>query len=148
MEAVPGNKVHFGQYLALLKGFCTTVQAMTVFDREHNLVWQNSAKSIDTEWLSMRLKTFRDSGNDGELTELDDGHKLEMLNLVNEHQEAGLILCLCHAATQNTLLPAAANENIGLLNEFLLVDFQQSLALSSKENELNHMTDELTRRYE
>ena len=42
----------------------------------------------------------------------------------------------------------AANENIGLLNEFLLADYEQSLALASKEDELNHMTDELTRRYE
>ena len=42
----------------------------------------------------------------------------------------------------------SANENIGLLNEFLLADYEQSQALASKEDELNHMTDELTKRYE
>ena len=42
----------------------------------------------------------------------------------------------------------AANKNISLLNELLLTDYEQSQTLASKEDELNHMTDELTRRYE
>jgi len=148
MEIVPGNSVHFNHYLALLKGYCPTVQAMIVFDGELSFVWQSRDNSIDSERIATPLKTFRDSGNDGELINLDDGRKLEMLNLKTEHREVALTLCLCHGATENTLQPAAANENIGLLNEFLLVDYQQSLALARKEDELNHMTDELTRRYE
>ena len=34
------------------------------------------------------------------------------------------------------------------MTELLLTEYEQDLALASKEDELNHMTDELTRRYE
>ena len=46
--------------------------------------------------------------------------------------------------------PAAVSgqKSFVLLSELLLADYEQSLALASKEDELNHMTDELTRRYE
>jgi diguanylate cyclase (GGDEF)-like protein len=82
------------------------------------------------------------------LTSLENGSNLELVNLRNQHGEVALSLCLYLGATDKTVQAVAASENIGLLNEFLLADYEQSLALASKEDELNHMTDELTRRYE
>ena len=148
MQEVTTNSVHFDNYLALLKGFDPAVEGMIVFDHEGSFVWQDSSNSFELNVVVPRLKRFSDSDSDNELTSLEDGSTLELVNLRNQHGEVALTLCLYLGATDKTVQAVAANKKIGLLNEFLLADYEQSLALASKEDELNHMTDELTRRYE
>ncbi len=148
MQKSSADSAHFDHYFALLKGFCPSVRALMVFDHERNLVWQSSTNSVEIERISAQLETFHDSENDGQLTELGDGLSLEILKLENKHQVAALTLFLCHGASAKSPLPASTNKNIGLLNELLLVDFEQCRALVTQEEELDEMTDELTRRYE
>ena len=148
MPSLPGNDVHFDNYLALLKSFDPAVEGMIAFDHEDCFVWQDSIETLDLAVVVPQLKSFQDGDSDTALTSLEDGSNLELVNLRNQHGEVALTLCLYLGATDKTVQAVAANENIGLLNEFLLADYEQSLELASKENELNHMTDELTKRYE
>ncbi|MGB5329844.1 MAG: EAL domain-containing protein [Gammaproteobacteria bacterium] len=148
MSSLSGNNVHFDNYLALLKGFDPAVEGMIAFDHEHCFVWQDSTEALDLAVVVPQLKSFHDGDSDTALTSLEDGSNLELVNLRNQHGEVALTLCLYLGATDKTVQAVAANENIGLLNEFLLADYEQSQALASKEDELNHMTDELTKRYE
>jgi len=148
MPSPSDNNVHFDNYLALLKGFDPAVEGMIAFDHEQCFVWQDSSKTLELAEVIPQLKCFCDGKSDTELTSLDDGSNLELVNLRNSHGEVALTLCLYLGATDKTVQAVAANENIGLLNDFLLADYGQSLALASKEDELNHMTDELTKRYE
>jgi len=148
MPSPSDNNVHFDNYLALLKGFDPAVEGMIAFDHEQCFVWQDSSKTLELAVVVPQLKSFRDADSDTALTSLENGSNLELVNLRNPHGEVALTLCLYLGATDKTVQAVAANENIGLLNEFLLADYGQSLALASKEDELNHMTDELTKRYE
>jgi diguanylate cyclase (GGDEF)-like protein len=148
MPSPSSNNVHFDNYLALLKGFDPAVEGMIAFDHEQCLVWQDSSKTLELAVVVPQLKSFRDADSDTALTSLENDSNLELVNLRNPHGEVALTLCLYLGATDKTVQAVAANENIGLLNEFLLADYGQSLALASKEDELNHMTDELTKRYE
>jgi diguanylate cyclase (GGDEF)-like protein len=148
MQHPPAASVHFDHYFALLKGFCASVRALVVFDHERNLVWQGSTEDANLEQVLAQLKPFHDSESDGQLTELGEGLSLEIIKLENEQQVMALTLFLCHGATKNTPQPAAENEKIGLLNELLLAEFEHCRELVNKEEELDHMTYELTRRYE
>ena len=148
MSSLADSTVHFDNYLALLKGFDPAVEGMIAFDHEQCFVWQDSRKTVELAVVVPQLKSFREAGGDTALMSLENGANLELVNLRNQHGEVALSLCLYLGATDKTVQAVAANENIGLLNEFLLADYEQSLALASKEDELNHMTDELTRRYE
>jgi diguanylate cyclase (GGDEF)-like protein len=148
MQEMTGSCVHFHNYLALLKGFDPAVEGMIVFDHEGSVIWQDSSNTLEPDVVFPRLQTFSESDSDNELISLEDGSNLELVNLRNRHREAALTLCLYLGASDKTVQAVAANEKISLLNEFLLADYEQSQALASKEEELNHMTDELTRRYE
>jgi len=148
MQQLTASSVHFDNYLALLKGFDPAVEGMIVFDHEGGFVWQDKGNALKPDVVMPRLKSFSDGDRDNELTSLEDGSNLELVNLRNQHGEVALTLCLYLGATDKTVQAVAANEKIALLNEFLLADYEQSQALASKEDELNHMTDELTRRYE
>jgi diguanylate cyclase (GGDEF)-like protein len=148
MPSLSGSNVHFDNYLALLKGFDPAVEGMIAFDHEHSVVWQDNSETRDLAVVVPQLKRFRDGDSDTDLTSIEDGSNLDLVNLRNQHGEVALTLCLYLGATDKTVQAVAANENISLLNEFLLADYEQSQALASKESELNHMTDELTNRYE
>ncbi|MDH3629510.1 MAG: EAL domain-containing protein [Gammaproteobacteria bacterium] len=146
MATVPDSSVHFDHYLTLLKGFCPDVRAMVVFDHEQSCIWQGDASPLDLDQVVPQLKSFRAGDSDDVRVTLGDNASLELINLRNTHGEIALTLGI--EAVDKTVQAVAANQNIGLLNEFLLADYEQSLALATKEDELNHMTDELTRRYE
>ncbi len=148
MQQLTASSVHFDNYLALLKGFDPAVEGMIVFDHEGGFAWQDKGNVLKPDVVMPRLKSFNDGDHDNELTSLEDGSNLELVNLRNQHGEVALTLCLYLGATDKTVQAVAANEKIAMLNEFLLTDYEQSQALASKEDELNHMTDELTRRYE
>jgi len=146
MQAVSNGSVHFDHYLALLQGFCPEVESMAAFDPALGCVWKDETGSLDLDVTETQLESFRAGDRDDDRVALDDGSGLELINLKNVYGEVALTLCFRIAKTTSQSL--AANNNIGLLNELLLADYEQSQALASKEDELNHMTDELTRRYE
>ena len=67
-------------------------------------------------------------------------------NAANEFGGTELVLCLRSPGRAERR--GRGKKSFQLLSELLLAEYEQNLALASKEDELNHMTDELTRRYE
>ena len=148
MNAFNGN-VHFNNFLTLLRDYCPTLSGLIVFDREVGFVWKDQGSAIDPARLRPLAQVFSDGDTDDELVELDKGQLCQLVKLKNEFDEVVLILSLCltsEASVQGSSM--LQQEFFVLLSELLLADYQQSVALASKEDELNHMTDELTRRYE
>lgn len=146
MPTMPGSGAHFDHYLALLQGFCPEVESVAAFDHALSCVWKSGTGSPDLGLTEKQLELFQAGDCDDDRISLDDSFRLELINLKNVHGEVALTLCFKVVTDMSQAL--AANKNISLLNELLLADYEQSQALASKEDELNHMTDELTRRYE
>ena len=143
-----GIHVHFNHYLHLVKGYLPAVIGMLVFDRDGEFAWQDDGHAVDSERVLAPFNNFRNSDIDGVCRQVSDDLNLEMFNLKDEQGSVVLTLCICIDPAEKSTLPVVANEHTELLNELLLVEYAQSLALASKEDELNHMTDELTKRYE
>ncbi|MDH3762680.1 MAG: EAL domain-containing protein [Gammaproteobacteria bacterium] len=145
----PGSNVHFDNFLTLIKDYCPRVRGLLVFDSELDFVWQDDSVRLDAKRVQPLLQVLKDGDTDDEIIDVDGAGFAELVKLKNEHGEMGLALCLSLEPGQDAVPePVAQQKAFGLLGELLLADYQQSLALASKEDELNFMTDELTRRYE
>ncbi len=143
------SNVHFDNYLALVKGLCPSVQGLVAFGHDERIVWRDSATAPELEAMQSRLQDLRSAEHDELMIALDDDNWVELANLRNTHNEIALTLCFCISAEEKRSPKSVATlEPTQLLNTLLLADYEQCLALASKEDELNHMTDELTRRYE
>ena len=144
-----GSDVHFDNYLTLLKVYCPAVAGLAAFDQGLGFVWQDAAGRLDEKRLQPLVQELMDGDRDDQVIELDSGGSIELVKLKNRHGETLLALCLCLDATADAAAaPISRKNTFILLSELLLADYQQCLALASKEDELNFMTDELTRRYE
>lgn len=144
-----GSDVHFDNYLTLLKDYCPAVAGLAAFDQGLGFVWQDAAGRLDERRLQPLVQELMDGDRDDQVIELDSGGSIELVKLKNRHGETLLALCLCLDATADAAAaPISRKNTFILLSELLLADYQQCLALASKEDELNFMTDELTRRYE
>ena len=143
------NSVHFDNYLTLLKEYCPAVKGLLAFDSNIDLVWQDDSGRFDPKRVQPLLQVLKDGDSDSEIMELESAGFAELVKLKNEYGEMVLGLCLRLDRQQDKVPDAVSRKKqFVLLSELLLADYQQSLALASKEDELNHMTDELTRRYE
>ncbi len=143
------NSVNFNNYLTLLKGYCPSVCGLMVFDHEANHVWKDDSSMVDPARVKPLAQVLRDGDTDAEIVELDKGESVQLVKLKNEFGKLVLLLSLCMTSDANgNIKSILQQESFILLSELLLTDYQQSATLASKENELNHMTDELTRRYE
>ncbi len=153
MESSANAPTHFDQYLALLANFCPSIQGLMAFDSGLEFIWQDDAQLTDVKLVKPRVQFFREQGitNGCDQAVLDLGKQnwVELINLKDQNENIILTLCLIYSPVQKTApQPVACQQNIVLLSEFLGADYLQKRALESQENELNHMTDELTRRYE
>jgi len=137
--------VHFTNYLTLLKGLFPQLRGMIVFDSDVQPVWQDDGSKLDPARVEPLLRVLNDGDSDREQLELDSGDYVELVKLKSQHGSATLLLCLCFPRHADS---AADKESFILLSELLLAEFEQSRELASKDDELNHMADELTRRYE
>jgi len=147
--ATANNSVHFNNYLTLLRGYCPSVCGLMVFDREVNHVWKNESSMVDPARVRPLAQVLKDGDTDDEIVELEGGEFTQLVKLKNEFGELVLLLSLGMTSDANgNSKSILQQESFILLSELLLADYQQSIALASKEDELNHMTDELTRRYE
>jgi diguanylate cyclase (GGDEF)-like protein len=143
------KNIHFGQYLALLKSFYPTIKGLIVFDRNANLVWQDTDNRVDEEQLLSLVPKFLRSDSDSRVQDLLNGEFGELVKLKDKRDLPTLLLCLCSSSRDKAKMPTFAGEPAFVqLSEMLLSDYLQNLELASKEDELTMMTDELTRRYE
>ena len=143
------SSVHFDNYFALLRGFHARVQGMAAYDHDGELIWRESATVPELEIMRARVAELRRGGRRDLMAAFDDENWVELVNLCNAHGDVALTLCFCLSADNRQAPESVANQQqTRLLNELLLAEYEQGLALASKEDELNYMTDELTRRYE
>jgi diguanylate cyclase (GGDEF)-like protein len=143
------NNVHFDNFFILIKDYCPRIRGLMVFDSELDFVWQDDSAQLDANRVQPLLQVLKDGDTDDEIIDVDGAGFAELVKLKNEHGEMGLALCLSLEARQDAVPESVVQQRaFGLLGELLLADYQQSRALASKEDELNYMTDELTRRYE
>jgi diguanylate cyclase (GGDEF)-like protein len=143
------NNVHFDNFFILIKDYCPRIRGLMVFDSELDFVWQDDSAQLDANRVQPLLQVLKDGDTDDEIIDVDGAGFAELVKLKNEHGEMGLTLCLSLEARQDAVPESVVQQRaFGLLGELLLADYQQSRALASKEDELNYMTDELTRRYE
>ena len=153
MDMKSASTIHFDQYLALLKGFNANVRELVVYDAEVNFVWSSDADQSRHEALASLTVEQRRKCDEADKNQtlrcLGEDTYLELIDLKNPNDEIVLTLGLSLEGQDGTAPdPLARQENIRLLNELLLTEYEQSIALASQEDELNIMTDELTRRYE
>jgi hypothetical protein len=143
------NNVHFDNFFILIKDYCPRIRGLMVFDNELDFVWQDDSAQLAAKRVQPLLQVLKDGDTDDEIIDVDGAGFAELVKLKNEHGEMGLALCLSLEARQDAVPESVVQQRaFGLLGELLLADYQQSRALASKEDELNYMTDELTRRYE
>ena len=143
------SNVHFDNYLTLLRDYCPAVCGIVVFDAELEFVWQDNSCNIDRERVKPLAQVLKDGATDDEVVELDRGDRVQLVKLKNGSGDPVLLLGLSLKPRNDARIESVAGQQAFiLLSELLLADYQQSRTLASKEEELNHMTDELTRRYE
>jgi diguanylate cyclase (GGDEF)-like protein len=153
MMALPGQSKSFERYYKLIKKMGTGVKAVYVFDEEENVIWRSMPGSVKLlSDIQERLIHFS-----GQVTEtptsdylrinLKNAH-LDCIRLVGKRKKALLTLCVERDNSNKNRPNLFESEEIELLNQGLLDDYRKSIELASQEDELNTMTDELTRRYE
>lgn len=145
---LPGSyDTHFEHYFDLLVELCPMLTGMMAFNRDLELVWQDDDNKISPFQVKQMLRNFCARDEDQSIAGLSDDTQFELVNIRND---SGSVLILCLRFTWNDPVRQVVTdqERIRLLNRFLVADYEQSLVLNARENELNEMTDELTQRYE
>lgn len=144
------NTIHFDQYLALLKGFSESVKGLVVYDAEAKIVYNiDAAQSLNKSLESDITEHRNEAVKTDTLRCLGKDLYLELIDLKSPQDEIVLTLGVCRSGQDGKSPdPLSTQNNISLLNQFLLTEYQQSITLASQEDELNFMTDELTKRYE
>ncbi len=144
-----GHDVHFSQYLALIQGIYPAVRGLVAFDTDLEPIWRDDSGESVAAQIRPRMQILKDGDSDDETVELDNGLYAELVRMDDVNGVFVLGLCFCLAPNAQGEVEAIAGEQrFAQLSELLLADYLQRRALASKEDELNHMTDELTRRYE
>jgi len=148
MTNANGN-VHFGEYLALLKTIYPAINGLIIFDCDAKLIWQGSDSTVDPEQIQSLLPNFIRGDADTQFQNLLNGSTGELVKLKNQQDQPTLVICLCSEPRNNSEVKSLAGQKtFAQLSEILLADYNQSIDLASKEDELMLMADELTRRYE
>jgi len=143
------SNVHFGEYFALLKIIYPAINGLVIFDCDAKLIWQGSDGPLDPEQIQSLLPKFIRDDGDSRFQNLLNGSTGELVKLKNQQDQPKLVICLCSEAQDKAELKSlAGEETFTQLSEILLADYDQSIELAGKEDELMLMTDELTRRYE
>ena len=153
MDMKSQSAIHFNQYLALLQVFSAAVKGLVAYDAETSCVWSSDVGQLDHELLKSHIvehrSKFYETAEKESLRCLGEDSYLELIDLNNADGVIVLTLGLYlsgHKGAAPELL--GKQQNVRLLSKFLVTEYEQSIALANQEDELNFMTDELTRRYE
>ncbi len=137
----------FANYLGLMREFHPAIHGLAVFAPNPEPLWVEGLTAPELEAATRALSTVASA--ERHLVALEDSDWLELVPLVNAAGDVVLQLVFALSGEEGEEpRPFGDCRHLQLLNELLLTEYEQGLALASKEDELNHMTDELTRRYE
>ena len=153
MTALPGQSESFVRYYKLIKKIAASVKVLYVFDEERNVIWSSQPESVELlSGIQERLGHFSEQAAENTTSDYLRVNVrnvfLDCMRLVDKRKKALLTLCVERDNTSKKSTSLFELEEITLLSQGLLEDYRKSIELASQENELNTMTDELTRRYE
>jgi len=153
MEALTAQDFGFQLYYRLLTSFDKTVSEVLIFDAEARLRWQSHSLGIDSlAELKSKIPNVGtgqpESIKPGDLRFVVQERSFELIRLQGKEGRVILSLCIGLKDRTESVVKAFHAEVVDLLNQGLLEWYSASLRFASQEEELNAMTDELTRRYE
>lgn len=144
---------NYDKYLKLLMQLHAAISGLSVYDASGDCLWNSAAggggEANLAELLQRDLADIVDTARQPSRVKTATGELIELIGLVNNRGETALLLCL---ELDESLVDAQSllgeDSNVNMLNEYLLGEYQQAAEIASREDELNFMTGELTRRYE
>ena len=142
----------FERYFKLIQKISVGVNALFIFNKQTDLIWSSrSGNPLTMTELREEMVDFihdvDDSSNSYKRIHIK-GLSLDCIRLTSTRNKSMLTLCVVGDNADNHRCCLFEREEIRLLSQGLLEDYRKSLELATKEDELNKMTDELTRRYE
>jgi len=153
MIALPRQNESFDRYFKLIRKISSGVKALYVYDEDRNVVWRSRPESSGT-LAELRERLIHLNNPDLEKTTNDyfriniRERNLDCIRLIGSRKKVLLTLCVVRDSRNLNNCSLFELEEIVLLNQGLAEDYRKSIELVSQEDELNKMTDELTRRYE
>ncbi|MCP4334729.1 MAG: EAL domain-containing protein [Gammaproteobacteria bacterium] len=153
MDTDSDCQLYFNQYLSLIQGFYPQVLGLVVYDQVLNCIWNSdsdiSKQGLLREHIEEHHSKSCSTAQCDLLKPLDVDLFYEFIELKSPSDEL-LLTLVPYFKDLDSSLPVSleGQQNIDLLNQFLLTEYQQGIELASREQELNSMADELSRRYE
>ena len=153
MIALPRQNESFERYFKLIGKIGSGVKALYVYDEDRNVIWRSRPESART-LSELRERLIHLSDQDAEKTANSYFRinireiSLDCIRLIGGRKKVLLTLCVVCDSGSLSNSSLFKLEEILLLNQGLAEDYRKSIELVSQEDELNKMTDELTRRYE
>ena len=153
MDTDSDCQLYFNQYLGLIQGFYPQVLGLVVYDQVLNCIWDSDSDNSKQGLLRKHIEEHHSkscsSAQCDVLKPLNDDLFYEFIELKSPSGKLLLTLVLYFKDLDSSLpVSPEAQQNIDLLSQFLLTEYQQGVELASREQELNSMADELSRRYE
>lgn len=153
MAAVTEQDLGYRLYYKLLKTFDNNIGAVLIFDAAGALLWRSAEASSDLiNSLTVRLQSQAELSNDEADSDFHrtviENYCVDMFKIKDELQRVVLTVGIqihTEAESQESVLQSGL---VAPLNQDLLEWYFTSLKFVRQEDELNQMTEELTRRYE
>ena len=153
MDALTAQNYGFHLYFKLLTLYQEGVGTLLIYNEDSQLIWQS--QPIDSRKLTelaQVIPTFDSVESSGSDTSphsagiVDQAY--DMIRLRGIHNRIIITLAVERKDRTDSTGSIFEAEAVSLLNQGLLEWHRASLRFASQEDELNSMTDELTRRYE
>ena len=143
----------FDLYFKLLTKFNKNIKALLIFNLDGLVLWNSRAKEPNSVNELTQIIRSRNSGKSsvfksGSHRTRIANHTYELIHPGGAGNISNLIICVEMDGPDESLQSILETETVTLLNQGLLEWYRVSLKFASQEDELNAMTDELTRRYE
>jgi diguanylate cyclase (GGDEF)-like protein len=138
---------HFGQCLALLNTLYPALDGLIAFDRSGDQIWGQSAGAVDEQKLAALMSKLLSATEDSQTRQLPGGNFAELVKLRDPQGDPVLLLCLLSSRGDPASLPKLAGQPaFTQLSAMLLADYCRNIELVTRDNEVEQLRDQLTRR--
>jgi len=142
----------FDWYFNLIQKIGVGINALFVFDKQVDLIWSSGQENTPViAELREKLIDYKRHNDDGSLNHYMrfciEGLNLDCMRFIGTRKSRVTLCVVCESADSQSA-SVFEREEVMLLSQGILAYYRKNLKLSAQEDELNKMTDELTRRYE
>ena len=153
MEAMTNHYPGYRLYYRLLKTVDDNIGTLLIFDYGAGLLWQSAEVNPDlfkslTAFLQSQGEAPSESAKSVYHRKLIENRWLDMVQIKDERQRVVLTVCLQLRKAAESQSSVFESGLVAAANQDLLEWYVTSLKFARQEDELNQMTEELTRRYE